>query len=486
MLVKYHFNRLSGIAKVLNFERARVLVVGDVMLDQYWSGDTGRISPEAPVPVVRVQQIQARAGGAANVAMNAKALGAASVGMVGIIGQDEAGDALDQLLVDAGVETHWVRDSLMPTVRKLRVVSRQQQLIRLDFEEVPPAHLAEKLLLTVTQTLVDYDVLVISDYAKGALALVADMIEIARKMNKSVLVDPKGNDFSRYRGATLIKPNLSEFCAIVGKVSTDEAIAQRGQALMNELGLSALLVTRSEAGMTLLQQGHDPVHIPTKAQEVFDVTGAGDTAMATLAVAFASGMNLPASVRLANEASGLVVRKLGTSIVTQAELAQATHPTAHAGSVADSWHSLQQWVKQAQQMGERVVMTNGCFDILHPGHIRYLREAKALGDRLVVAVNSDASVKRLKGESRPVNGLAERMEMLAALESVDWVVEFTEETPEALICAVKPDVLVKGGDYTPEQIAGANCVWQAGGEVRVLNFWQGHSTTKIIERMQTH
>jgi D-beta-D-heptose 7-phosphate kinase/D-beta-D-heptose 1-phosphate adenosyltransferase len=254
---------------------------------------------------------------------------------------------------------------------------------------------------------------------------------------------------------------------------------------MQDLGLSALLVTRSEAGMTLLQQGHAPVHIPTKAQEVFDVTGAGDTAMATLAVAYAAGMSLPASVRLANEASGLVVRKLGTSIVTQAELEQATHPTAHIGSVADSWQSLQQWVKQAQAMGERVVMTNGCFDILHPGHIRYLREAKALGDRLVVAVNSDASVKLLKGDSRPVNGVAERMEMLAALESVDWVVEFSEETPEALICAVKPDILVKGGDYTPEQIAGASCVWDAGGEVRVLNFWQGHSTTKIIERMQT-
>jgi len=469
---------------VLNFDRARVLVVGDVMLDQYWSGDTGRISPEAPVPVVRVKQIQARAGGAANVAMNAKALGAGVVGMVGIIGQDEAGDQLDEILAAAGIVTHWVRDASLPTVRKLRIVSRQQQLIRLDFEESPANHLSEKLLLCVAQALAHYDLLVISDYAKGALTWVAEMIDMAKKMNKVVLVDPKGNDFYRYRGATLIKPNLSEFCAIVGKVSTDEDIARLGQTLMQELQLSALLVTRSEAGMTLLQQGHEPVHIPTKAQEVFDVTGAGDTAMATLAVAYASGMTLPASVRLANEASGLVVRKLGTSIVTQLELEQATHPVAHVGSIAQTWQSLQLWVKQAQLMGERVVMTNGCFDILHPGHIRYLREAKALGDRLVVAVNSDASVKQLKGDSRPINGLAERMEMLVALESVDWVVEFSEATPEALICAVKPDILVKGGDYTPDQIAGANCVWEAGGEVMVLNFWQGHSTTKIIERLQ--
>jgi D-beta-D-heptose 7-phosphate kinase/D-beta-D-heptose 1-phosphate adenosyltransferase len=195
-------------------------------------------------------------------------------------------------------------------------------------------------------------------------------------------------------------------------------------------------------------------------------------------------MSLPSAVRLANEASGLVVRKLGTSTVTQAELEQATHPAAHIGSVADSWQSLQQWMKQAQAMGERVVMTNGCFDILHPGHIRYLREAKALGDRLVVAVNSDASVKRLKGDTRPINGIDTRMEMLAALESVDWVISFEEDTPQSVICTVKPDILVKGGDYQANQIAGADCVWAAGGEVQVLSFWDGHSTTKIIERLQ--
>ncbi len=469
---------------MLNFAQARVLVVGDVMLDQYWSGETGRISPEAPVPVVRVQTTQGRAGGAANVAMNAAALGA-QVGMIGIIGQDEAGDQLESLLLQAGVATHWVRDAGVPTIRKLRIVSRQQQLIRLDFEERPNTHLAAAVVMQVAQQLADYDVLVVSDYAKGALAHVGDMIALAQRIGKPVLVDPKGNDFSIYAGATLIKPNFSEFTAIVGQVSGDDAIAQAGTRLMQELSLSALLVTRSEAGMTLLQNGHEPLHIPTKAQEVFDVTGAGDTAMATLAVAFAAGLGWASAVRLANEASGIVVRKLGTSTVTVAELNAILHPPAHIGAVAQEWAELAGYVQHAQQRGERVVMTNGCFDILHPGHIRYLREAKALGDRLVVAVNSDASVKKLKGDSRPINGLAVRMEMLSALESVDWVVAFEEETPEKLICTVSPDVLVKGGDYQPDQIAGSRCVWDKGGDVLVLTFWEGHSTTKMIDKMQT-
>lgn len=468
---------------MFNFSSARILVVGDVMLDQYWSGDTVRVSPEAPVPVVRVKKNQGRAGGAANVAMNAAALGA-KVGMVGIIGQDEAGDALDQLLLEAGVECHWVRDAQQPTIRKLRIVSRQQQLIRLDFEESPADHLAQAVVMQVAARLADYDVLVISDYAKGCLAYVRDMIELARDMGKQVFVDPKGRDFSLYRGATLVKPNLSEFCAVVGSVHGDEAIAQAGMHLVQELNLQALLVTRSEAGMTLCQQGGAAMHIPTKAQEVFDVTGAGDTAMATLAVAVAAGNSLPMAVRLANEASGIVVRKLGTSVVTLAELDTALHPPAHTGSIAKQADELTHWVRQAQARGEQVVMTNGCFDLLHPGHIRYLQEAKAMGDRLIVAVNSDASVKRLKGEGRPVNTIDTRLEMLAALESVDWVVAFDEDTPEALICQVKPNILVKGGDYQPHQIAGAECVWQSGGQVKVLKFWQGHSSTQLIEKMK--
>jgi D-beta-D-heptose 7-phosphate kinase/D-beta-D-heptose 1-phosphate adenosyltransferase len=468
---------------VLNFAKARILIIGDVMLDQYWTGDTGRISPEAPVPVVKVQQENSVAGGAANVAMNAVALGA-KVGIIGLIGQDEAGDTLDELLTQAGVKTYWVRDSKQPTIRKLRIMSRQQQLIRLDFEEVPHAQNTSQLMIALAQHLPNYDLLVVSDYAKGALTDVSDMIALANHLHKPVMVDPKGQDFDRYRGAMLIKPNLSEFQTIVGKVKGDAAIAQAGFQLMKDLSVSSLLITRSEAGMTLLQQSHEPMHIPTKAQEVFDVTGAGDTAMAVLAVSFASGLSLPAAVRLANEASGIVVQKLGTSTVTAEELDAVVHPVAHTGAIAENADTLATWIAKAQQQGERVVMTNGCFDLLHPGHVRYLRQAKALGDRLVVAVNSDASVKRLKGDTRPINGIDTRMEMLAALESVDWVISFEEDTPQSVICTVKPDILVKGGDYQANQIAGADCVWAAGGEVQVLSFWDGHSTTKIIERLQ--
>ena len=468
---------------MLNFAKARILIIGDVMLDQYWTGDTGRISPEAPVPVVKVQQENSVAGGAANVAMNAVALGA-KVGIIGLIGQDEAGDTLDELLTQAGVKTYWVRDSKQPTIRKLRIMSRQQQLIRLDFEEVPHAQNTSQLMIALAQHLPNYDLLVVSDYAKGALTDVSDMIALANHLHKPVMVDPKGQDFDRYRGAMLIKPNLSEFQTIVGKVKGDAAIAQAGFQLMKDLSVSSLLITRSEAGMTLLQQSHEPMHIPTKAQEVFDVTGAGDTAMAVLAVSFASGLSLPAAVRLANEASGIVVQKLGTSTVTAEELDAVVHPVAHTGAIAENADTLATWIAKAQQQGERVVMTNGCFDLLHPGHVRYLRQAKALGDRLVVAVNSDASVKRLKGDTRPINGIDTRMEMLAALESVDWVISFEEDTPQSVICTVKPDILVKGGDYQANQIAGADCVWAAGGEVQVLSFWDGHSTTKIIERLQ--
>lgn len=468
---------------MLDFSRARVLVVGDVMLDQYWRGDTGRISPEAPVPVVKVTHNDVVAGGCANVAMNAVALGA-EVGIIGLIGQDEAGDQLDDLLVTAGVSPYWVRSERVTTIRKLRIMSRQQQLIRLDFEQIPDPSIAESLLSHVAEFLPNYDILVISDYAKGSLVAVQEMIQLAKRLHKPVFVDPKGTDFNRYRGATLIKPNLSEFQTIVGQVSTDDSIAQAGKDLLMRLDLSALLVTRSESGMSLVTADQPAHHLPTQALEVFDVTGAGDTAMATLAVAVASGLSLTSAVRLANAASGLVVKKLGTSVVTLDELSTAVHPPAHTGSVAHHWDTLTAWVRQAQALGERVVMTNGCFDLLHPGHIRYLRSAKALGDRLVVAVNSDASVKRLKGESRPVNTLEVRMEMLSALESVDWVVAFEEDTPASLICQIKPDVLVKGGDYQIAQIAGADCVLLAGGEVKVLDFWQGHSTTSMIDRLQ--
>jgi D-beta-D-heptose 7-phosphate kinase/D-beta-D-heptose 1-phosphate adenosyltransferase len=365
------------------------------------------------------------------------------------------------------------------------VISRQQQLIRLDFDDLFPNWDSAELQYDFQGRLENADVVVLSDYAKGALRRSVDLITLARKAGKTVIVDPKGNDFARYRGASLITPNFAEFEAVVGPCPSEELIEQRATRLCDDLDLGAVLVTRGEKGMTLVARNAVPLHLPTRAQQVFDVTGAGDTVVATLAVALATGLSLDQAVAVSNVAAGIVVSKLGTATVTPAELHDALHrPPQSARRGVVSEEDLLTQVAAARVRRERVVMTNGCFDILHPGHIDYLEKARALGDRLVVAVNDDASVRRLKGEGRPVNTLTTRMRMLAALESVDWVVPFSEDTPERLLGAVLPDILVKGGDYTEDQIAGAACVKAAGGEVRVLEFIDGYSTSGLIDRIR--
>ncbi|WP_313118582.1 bifunctional D-glycero-beta-D-manno-heptose-7-phosphate kinase/D-glycero-beta-D-manno-heptose 1-phosphate adenylyltransferase HldE [Pantoea septica] len=465
------------------FDRASVLVVGDVMLDRYWYGPTSRISPEAPVPVVKVDAIEERPGGAANVAMNIAALGAASQ-LIGLTGEDDAARVLSETLKNVNVRCDFVAVKTHPTITKLRVLSRNQQLLRLDFEEefeqVDPEPIHQRL----RQSLATAGALVLSDYAKGALASVQTMIRLAREANVPVLIDPKGTDFERYRGATLLTPNLSEFEAVVGKCKNEEEIVSRGMQLVADYELSALLVTRSENGMTLLQPGKAPLHLPTQAQEVFDVTGAGDTVIGVLAATLAAGDSLEDACFMANAAAGVVVGKLGTSTVSPVELENAIHARPEEGFGIMNEAQLKIAVEQARKRGEKVVMTNGVFDILHAGHVSYLANARKLGDRLIVAVNSDASTKRLKGSSRPVNPLVNRMIVLGALEAVDWVVAFEEDTPQRLIASVLPDLLVKGGDYKPEDIAGSKEVWANGGDVRVLNFEDGISTTNIIKTIR--
>lgn len=467
-----------------DFNRAGVLVVGDVMLDRYWYGPTSRISPEAPVPVVKVDNVEERPGGAANVAMNIASLGAGSR-LVGLTGTDDAARALDATLSGVNVQCDFVAVATHPTITKLRILSRNQQLIRLDFEEgfegVDPEPLHER----IRQALPTSGALVLSDYAKGALATVERIIQIAREAGVPVLVDPKGTDFERYRGATILTPNLSEFEAVVGKCRDEAEIVERGMALMTQFELSALLVTRSENGMTLLQPGKKPFHLPTQAQEVYDVTGAGDTVIGVLAAALAAGNTLEESCFLANAAAGVVVGKLGTSTVSPVELENAIRARPESGFGVMDEAQLKEAVALARRRGEKVVMTNGCFDILHAGHVSYLANARKLGDRLIVAVNSDASTKRLKGESRPINPLVNRMIVLGALEAVDWVVSFEEDTPQRVIADILPDLLVKGGDYKPEEIAGSEEVWANGGEVRVLNFEDGISTSNIIKAIKS-
>lgn len=465
-----------------DYKQAGVLVVGDVMLDRYWHGPASRISPEAPVPVVKVNMVEERPGGAANVAMNIASLGANSR-LVGLTGIDDAAKALTESLNAVKVRCDFVAIPTHPTITKLRVLSRNQQLIRLDFEEGFENIDVQPLLERIEQALPHIGALVLSDYAKGALSQVQKMIALANKAGVPVLIDPKGSDFERYRGATLLTPNMSEFEAIVGRCRDNQDVEEKGMNLLKSLDLTALLITRSEQGMSLIRRDEPPLHLPTEAQEVYDVTGAGDTVIGVLAASIASGRPLHEACALANAAAGVVVGKLGTSTVSPIELENAIRGRADNGFGVMDEKQLKQAVANARLRGERVVMTNGCFDILHAGHVSYLANARKLGDRLIVAVNSDASTRRLKGETRPVNPLEQRMIVLGALESVDWVVPFEEDTPQRLISEVLPDVLVKGGDYSPEEIAGSEEVWAAGGEVKVLNFEDGISTTNIIKNI---
>ena len=465
------------------FENASVLVVGDLMLDRYWQGATSRISPEAPVPVVKVNDLEARAGGAGNVAINIAMLGA-NAAVNGLVGRDEAGGIMQQLLEEAGVNCGFDLNPEVQTITKLRVLSRHQQLLRMDFEESLAEHAGAALLESVKKALPGCDVMVLSDYAKGTLAQVQEMILLARSAGVPVLIDPKGSAMEKYRGATLLTPNLSEFESIVGHCANDGELVKKGEALRDQLELEALLITRSERGMTLLQKGHDPLHLPTQAREVFDVTGAGDTVISVLAAALAAGQSLAEATALSNLSAGIVVGKLGTATVSIDELRAAiqadegTEMTIATGMLAEE--ALLHAVQRARDLGQRIVMTNGCFDILHAGHVSYLEQAKQQGDRLIVAVNDDDSVRRLKGEPRPINVVDDRMTVLAALRSVDWVVPFSEDTPERLICRLLPDVLVKGGDYKVEQIAGHQCVQANGGDVVIIDFKDGCSTSKII------
>jgi D-beta-D-heptose 7-phosphate kinase / D-beta-D-heptose 1-phosphate adenosyltransferase len=466
-------------ATIPDFSQAKILVVGDIMLDTYWHGNALRISPEAPVPIVHVQQQQALLGGAANVAANLASLGAEVI-LIGAIGCDEAGNIIKQQLQAQAIKHDLIQLTNIPTITKLRVISRQQQLIRLDFEQ-PIINLnLEHSLNLVRRHLQNVQVMILSDYAKGMLEQAQLFIQQAKAMQVAVLVDPKSNNFSKYRAASIITPNFAEFETIVGKCQDETEIINKGEQLCRQLDLAALLITRSEQGMTLLRTGQAAVHLPARALEVYDVTGAGDTVIAVMAASLAVEQDILAATSLANIAAGLVVGKLGTAQLTVDELQQAINP--HASHGIHQLATLQQLVKNAQLRHKTVVMTNGCFDILHAGHVHYLRQAKQLGDYLIVAVNDDNSVRRLKGQTRPINKLKERLAVLSALECVDWLISFSEDTPQDLICALKPNILVKGGDYNPEDIAGGDCVRQAGGEVLVLDLVPGLSTTNILAK----
>lgn len=465
---------------VPEFQFSRVLVVGDLMLDRYWHGPTQRISPEAPVPVVNVHFNEERPGGAGNVALNVADLGG-KVSLLGLTGDDEAATALESLLAHPNIACQFLKVNGQTTITKLRVISRHQQLIRLDFEGGFDRASSSNLAAECKKQMSDHSAIILSDYGKGTLSDTAEIIAAARKADVPVLVDPKGSDFVRYKGATVITPNQSEFEAVVGHCADEQEIVANAHKLVSDLQLQALLITRSEKGMLLVQQNKEVLKLPTHAREVYDVTGAGDTVISVLGAALAAGSTLADATILANSAAGVVVGKLGTATATVSELESALreHEPLQRGIVDEV--TLIEQITAARRSGERIVFTNGCFDILHAGHVAYLSQAAELGDRLIVAVNSDDSVQRLKGEERPVNALLQRMAVLSALESIDWVVDFNEDTPDRIIKTILPDVLVKGGDYQADEIVGADTVRNSGGEVVVLDFVEGYSTSEIIK-----
>jgi len=476
---------------MIDFRGVRVLCLGDVMLDRFRYGRVERISPEAPVPVVRVGESRAMLGGAGNVARNVVSLGGEAV-LVGLVGDDEAGREVAALIAATpGLEDANVR-AARPTIAKTRVIAGHQHVIRLDEEETDPVGEGEAALVRarVAAALPRCQALVISDYAKGLLLadVVAHAIGEARRLGLPVLVDPKRDDLAHYRGATLLTPNLRELRAAARRpVETEEEIAAAARALLAPAGASAILVTRSEKGM-LLVEATGAVHaVPAHAREVFDVSGAGDTVIAAAALAVASGQPLPRAMRIANAAAGVVVGKLGTATLDAAELAAAMEAgagedAAVAGKTVASPGQAAAVIEAWRRRGLEVGFTNGCFDILHRGHVTMLAAARAACDRLVVALNTDASVARLKGPARPVNPLEDRQAVIAALRSVDLVLSFAEDTPLDLITALRPDVLFKGADYREDEVVGGDVVRARGGRVALIDLVPGRSTTGIIAR----
>ncbi|EDP64222.1 RfaE-HldE bifunctional protein, D-beta-D-heptose 7-phosphate kinase, D-beta-D-heptose 1-phosphate adenosyltransferase [alpha proteobacterium BAL199] len=472
----------------------RVLAVGDVMLDRFVYGVVERISPEAPVPVLRIEREQAMLGGVGNVVRNLRAQ-AASVCLVALVGRDEAAREIKGLLRDdVDIESHLLEEDDRPTTIKTRYIAGGQQMLRADRERAHAVATAleEEIIARAEADLGQAQALVLSDYGKGVLTerVVRRMIAAARPSAIPVIVDPKGNDYGRYSGATLVTPNRRELTEATGlPTGSDSEVVVAAAALIERTGIEAVLVTRSQDGMTLLRASAltEPLHLPATAREVYDVSGAGDTVVATVAAALAAGIDLESACRLANAAAGIVVGKIGTATASSAELAAVFRAreleTGEAKTVTleDALTHVSAWRAKGLTIG----FTNGCFDLLHPGHISLLRQSKAQCDRLIVGINSDASVRRLKGEGRPIQNDASRALVLGSLASVDLVVIFGEDTPIVVIEALRPDLLVKGADYANKEVVGADVVRAHGGRVMLAALEDGHSTTATIARATT-
>lgn len=465
----------------LDFSKASVLVVGDIMLDRYYSGGVSRISPEAPVPVINIESDSRNLGGAGNVVNNIASL-KGNCSILGVCRNDEAGATICQMLDDLGVK-HEFADNGVPTITKLRIIGGKQQIARLDFEEIKPMTTENMAILKerIARKMKSAQTVVISDYGKGVCnpEICGFIINLASKENKYVIVDPKGSDWSKYNGASIITPNVKELQEVCGYkiANVDNDIITAGTEIRKRYNLKYLVVTRSEKGITIISETGN-INIPTQARAVFDVSGAGDTVVAVTALCLASSFGVEDAVTLANSAAGVVVGKLGTAPIFLNELKYAIHGSS--GSKLISKSDIEFILSGENKAGKKIVFTNGCFDILHKGHVSYLKQAKKLGDILIIGLNSDGSVKRLKGTERPINNEKDRAFVLDALEAVDYVVIFDEDTPFELIKTIKPDYLVKGGDYKPENVVGK----EFAGQVVIIDFVNGYSTTSTIDKMR--
>lgn len=463
----------------------KILVIGDVMLDEYTFGHVERISPEAPVPILKVEEHQLRLGGAANVAANISSLGV-KVSLMGICGDDDKGSLLVKEMQKHSVDSKLLKSDDVNTIVKKRIIANQQQLIRIDQESLIDSQASKNLYKKFLEIYKDYDLVVISDYGKGSLIDHQKYIKSCNLKNISVLIDPKGGDFDRYKNATLMTPNLREFQEIVGTIKNNDELVDKAIFLKNELCLRYLIVTLGPEGVLMIDDQNNFHMMTSEAKQVYDVSGAGDTIIAVLAVLIVNDYEFVSALKIANLAAGLAVGKVGTSVISYRELDDALNTK---NSTIQSLYSIDQLmpiIEQAKLENKKIVMTNGCFDILHAGHVTYLREAAKLGNILIVAINSDASVSKLKGKSRPINPLDMRATVLSNLSAVDYVISFEEDTPEKLYELVLPDILVKGSDYSKEEIAGADIITNNGGTVKLIDLVEGFSTTSIIDRINKH
>lgn len=475
----------------LNFSSAKILVVGDVMLDQYWHGETSRISPEAPVPVVKINRTENRPGGAANVAANLVALGC-DVKLLGAMGHDSAAEILTNLLQKQNIPHGLVGSPGFSTIVKLRVLCRHQQMIRLDHEDDIQSISLENLRPvydSYASVVEQYKVVCLSDYAKGVLHNPRPYIEVAKAFGVPVIVDPKNKDFGVYRDAHIVKPNLAEFQGIVGKCNSLEILEERARNLLQICGIKNLVITRGADGISVVPLDGPATHLPACSGEVFDVTGAGDTVLAVLAAALSTNMELDKAAHISTIAAGLAVAKIGTSSVSMQELKQAMHKAKSLPMGVLQPEVLRDVIKQSQARGEKVVFANGCYDLLHHGHINFLERAKSLGDRLVVALNTDESIRRLKGANRPMYNVQQRMAVIAALKAVDWVVPFSEDRPGQIVEYLNPDILVKGDEKfkTIDEIPpgeGVEHVLRNGGSVQLIGRTPECSSSQMLERFE--